>query len=393
MAINQLPSGKWRVRVKASGRVVADRAFDFKRDAEAWEREQKRDLSLSKFVDPRKGRESVRDVAKRWMDSRAASVASSTLRAEGYMLATFMPATLGNRPIAAVRDADLNALYAQMLAGGKARTSVTRFRGMLSSMFTWCVSEGLIGENPVRGSRVPKGRGEDKRHEVYPFTLEGLRRVCDALEAEDPMQGRYARVLGLTGLRWGELCALRVRDVQMLPYPAFRVSRSGPSGHPIRTQTKGGADRSVPIPSEVVEIVRPLLARPVDSLLFTTKTGERLSGPNWKRDVKWTAHAEGRRVHDLRHTAATLWLLNGIDLKTVQHWLGHASAQLTATVYTHWMGVDADAAALAKFSQVLAADGDTAVTPVLNLRGSADDTRQRKTPADRGKKVGGATRT
>jgi integrase len=103
-------------------------------------------------------------------------------------------------------------------------------------------------------------------------------------------------------------------------------------------------------------------------LLFTSKTGERLNGANWKRDVRWTKHAEGRRVHDLRHTAATLWLRNGIDLKTVQHWLGQASARMTANVYTHWMGTDADAAAMAKFSQVLEASGDTTGTQPGFLR-------------------------
>ncbi|GAA4166048.1 hypothetical protein GCM10022286_30060 [Gryllotalpicola daejeonensis] len=175
-------------------------------------------------------------------------------------------------------------------------------------------------------------------------------------------------MLGLTGLRWGELSALRVRDVQLLPYPAFRVSRSGPSGHAIRTQTKGGAARTVPLPPQVVEIVKPLLDRPAQALLFTSATGERLHGSNWKRDVKWAVHAEGRRVHDLRHTAATLWLSNGIDLKTVQHWLGHASAQMTANVYTHWMGADADAAALAKFTQVLETAGDTTGTQPVPLK-------------------------
>lgn len=368
MAILQLPSGKWRVRVKSSGRVVADRSFDFKRDAEAWEREQKRDLLLGEFVDPRKGREALRDVAARWMELRSSSVASSTLRAERYMLAHFLPSALGNRPIAAVREADLNALFSRMLGEGKARTSVMRFRGTLSSLFGWCVSEGLIASSPVAKSRVPKGRGEEARHEVYPFTLGELMRVCDALEEEDPVQGTYARVLGLTGIRWGELSALRVRDVQLLPYPAFRVSRSGPSGHAIRTQTKGGAARTVPLPPQVVEIVKPLLDRSAQALLFTSATGERLHGSNWKRDVKWAAHAEGRRVHDLRHTAATLWLSNGIDLKTVQHWLGHASAQMTANVYTHWMGADADAAALAKFTQVLETAGDTTGTQPAPLK-------------------------
>ncbi|TXK17424.1 tyrosine-type recombinase/integrase [Homoserinibacter sp. GY 40078] len=61
----------------------------------------------------------------------------------------------------------------------------------------------------------------------------------------------------------------------------------------------------------------------------------RLNNSNWRRIVGWSKSCRGRRVHDLRHTAATLWLSNGIDVKTVQTWLGHESAQLTLNLYSH----------------------------------------------------------
>ena len=62
----------------------------------------------------------------------------------------------------------------------------------------------------------------------------------------------------------------------------------------------------------------------------------------------------GRRVHDLRHTAATLWLQNGVDLKTAQAWLGHSTAKLTADTYAHYLGSDADTAAVERMNAVLA---------------------------------------
>lgn len=163
-------------------------------------------------------------------------------------------------------------------------------------------------------------------------------------------------MLGLTGLRWGELVSLRVRDVQQLPYPALRVSRSKPDGEPVRNITKGGKPRTVPLTDDAAAIILPLLtARRPDDLVFPSATGSFRSGNNWKRDAQWTQHGMGRRVQDLRHTAATLWLQSGVDLKTVQAWLGHSTAKLTADTYSHYMGSDADTAAIARMNAVLSA--------------------------------------
>lgn len=62
--------------------------------------------------------------------------------------------------------------------------------------------------------------------------------------------------------------------------------------------------------------------------------------------TRWDATAAGRRPHDLRHTAASLWIAAGIDIKTVSAWLGHSTAKLTLDTYGHMMGTDADRAAL-----------------------------------------------
>jgi integrase len=199
-----------------------------------------------------------------------------------------------------------------------------------------------------------KGKGEDEKLEVYPFSLPELA----ALRAALGTYGDIAFVLGLTGLRWGELVALRVRDVQEHPRPAFRVSRSAPDNQPIRTVTKGGGARTVELVAPVWEIVRPLLTdRDPNELLPLSPTGKRMNGANWKRAAKWSTHSHGRRVHDLRHTAATIWLTSGIDVKQVQQWLGHSTATLTIDTYSHWMGSDAAAAGVAKMNALL---GDAA---------------------------------
>ncbi len=58
---------------------------------------------------------------------------------------------------------------------------------------------------------------------------------------------------------------------------------------------------------------------------------------------------EGRRIHDLRHTAACLWLARGVDPVTVQAWMGHASIA-TTNLYLHHLGTAADQAGLARLN-------------------------------------------
>lgn len=92
----------------------------------------------------------------------------------------------------------------------------------------------------------------------------------------------------------------------------------------------------------ILPIVRQLAAgRPGDDRLFVTSTGHMLHASAFKRSLGWSTLAEGRRIHDLRHTAACLWLARGVDPGTVQAWMGHASIA-TTNIYLHHMGTSAD---------------------------------------------------
>jgi hypothetical protein len=89
----------------------------------------------------------------------------------------------------------------------------------------------------------------------------------------------------------------------------------------------------------------PLVARwadgkPQDAWLFAAPGGGPLNEGKWKRSVRWPQALEAikrprLRVHDLRHTAASLWLAAGADPKVVQRILGHASAAMTMDLYGH----------------------------------------------------------
>jgi Phage integrase family len=99
--------------------------------------------------------------------------------------------------------------------------------------------------------------------------------------------------------------------------------------------------RTVPLVPVVVPIVdRWSAAKSPGEWLFAAPAGGPLRETNWQRSVSWREAKViiGRpdlRVHDLRHTAASVWLASGADPKVVQRVLGHATAAMTMDLYGH----------------------------------------------------------
>ncbi len=132
--------------------------------------------------------------------------------------------------------------------------------------------------------------------------------------------------------------------------PMLIVQRAEPEG--VATKgTKSGKTRRVPVADRVLPIVHELRAgREPDALLCVTATGHQLHATTLKRTLGWAAIADGRRIQDLRHTAACLWLARGVDAATVQAWMGHASIA-TTNLYLHHLGTASDRAGLARLNQ------------------------------------------
>ena len=92
----------------------------------------------------------------------------------------------------------------------------------------------------------------------------------------------------------------------------------------------------MPVANRVLALVEDCaVGKGPDDLLFTTRTGHQLHASAVKRTVHWSSVAAGRRIHDLRHTAACLWLAKGVDPVTVQAGSGTPpSLQPTSTSTT-----------------------------------------------------------
>jgi integrase len=152
--------------------------------------------------------------------------------------------------------------------------------------------------------------------------------------------------LAAMGLRWGEIAGLRVSRLDFLRGTVtIDTQRTrGENGRMIQQDPKTQAGRrSLSIPGWLMNILAEHLARrgvtgqKAEALVFVSPTGEPLHYSNWRRRVWLPALAKAGldqlTFHDLKHTAATTLVEEGVDVKTAQVRLGHASPHTTLKVY------------------------------------------------------------
>lgn len=354
MTVVKTDQGRYKAILKSGRDYVGSKTFNRKGDAEDWLARER--AALVGGVDPRAGKQRVRDLLSRWLDLRKTTVAKKTYRTDSD-LERLLPTGFLAREVRSISDRDVARWFEQLLKDGLAESSVVRHRTSLAAFFTWCVREKVILASPVAGVKVPKSSEETT--EMFPFTEDELEeayeRWCGVERihgADRVRQVRLAKILltyGWTGVRWGEGRAMTVADFVRVPTPSLLIRRSAPEGVSTKS-TKSGKSRRAPLADRVLPIVEGLAeGKSGSDLLFTTDGGARLHRTATLRAVDWKDTGAGRRLHDLRHTAACLWLTKGVDIRTVQAWMGHASLSTTER-YLHYLGTDADSAGLARLN-------------------------------------------
>ncbi|PFG29293.1 site-specific recombinase XerD [Paramicrobacterium agarici] len=329
--------------------MVADRTFTTKRAAEAWERQQKEALGGGSFVSPRQSRTPVSAVATAFLAARSGQVAPHTFRTDRDNLAA-LPPKFAARPVGSVTEADILALLTALL-GTRAHSTVSRIRTTLSALWTWAVRERWTTTNPVRGVRMPPGAVQT--HDGAPLTDSTLTAIISSQRERSPHGALITEWLSLTGLRWSELRALRVGDLQDLPFPAARVLRAQSDGYSEKAPKSVRGRRSVPLVARAHDIAREWAAgKGLTDYLATSATGRQLRGTYFRRAVAWTTTAPGHTIHDLRHYAASTWLRQGIPINQVATWLGD-DPRTVLKVYAHVLGEAQDLEALRRLNSPL----------------------------------------
>jgi len=235
-----------------------------------------------------------------------------------------------------VRKSDVESFMTALTAAGKAeRTRLGVFK-LLSQVFTFAERQGWCEENPCHSVRRPKVRECSEIRFLSQPDLEALIAAVDV--SEEPFGSTDRAIFltaAMTGMRQGELLALRWRDVDW-GAERIRVRRNYSRGHWSTPKSRSG-ERSVPLASRVATELRDhqLHSRfsGEDDLVFANPlSGEVLPHSPLLRRFKKALKAAGVRkvrFHDLRHTFGTRIAAAGVPMRTLQEWMGHRDFRTT----------------------------------------------------------------
>lgn len=326
--------GRWRERSK---RLSAPTSKAAQRELDQWRLEMESKAGVAGSATP------VVDYMLSIVDGLAsrAVIERSTVTHYRKDARAWLPWLDGVR-LSDLRRPMVEDAMADMLSRGTAPTTVNRRFTMLRMACEEAVSRGDLASSPVSGVRRPRLR----RPTVNYCDRETRSLVISKLSSMPTSRYVVAFQLALrAGLRRGEVCGLRVGDVDLASRTLWVRRSIGIDGStPYVKPTKAGRARDVPLSDELAVILAEWLAggrgAPTDWLLG----GE--DGRFMNPDVlshRWASLAEaegwlgsaGRRptLHDLRHTFATVAVASGADVKSVSSILGHASASMTLDVY------------------------------------------------------------
>lgn len=327
------------------------KAFDRKADAEAWATHVEHGLRSGAYLDPTAARATVGELAEVWRRGQLQLTPSTAARYDGVLRNQVLP-TWERVPLGAVAFGTVQAWVADLHASGLAPRSVLKAHMLLARVLDLAVKERRIPINPARGVELPRAKQTAKQF----LTADQLHDLAEACEDACTGLGLIVTTLGYTGLRFGELAALRVSDFDPLRRRLHvRRSVTDVNGRMVIGEPKTHQHREVGVPRFLVEEIAEHLAaigRRGDDLIFTAPEGGVLRLNNVRRRGfdRGTAAVglTGFTPHALRHTAASLAVASGADVKAVQRMLGHASAAMTLDVYAGLFedGLDAVADAM-----------------------------------------------
>lgn len=322
---------RWLVRWRDPEGRQRKKSFKRKAEAENFAASLEHGLRSGSYIAPDAGRIQVGEWAKRWLDAQGHLARSTFVRYEIAINTHILP-RWGNVYLSSVTHADVQA-WVSGLARQWSAASVVKVHRVFSQMLAWAVRDSRLARNPAEGIRLPRPTLPDHRYLDHAQVAKLADRCGD--------YGVVVRFLAYTGLRWGELAALRVGRVDLRRRRVQVVeSVTEVNGSLVWGTPKTHERRSVPIPRFLVDQLRPRIeGRPDDALVFPSPRGEVLRVRNFRRRVFDPAVREvgpaGFHPHELRHTAASLAIASGADVKIVQQMLGHKTATMTLDLYGH----------------------------------------------------------
>jgi len=316
------------------------KAFDNKDAARGHLERTATEQRAGTYVTAERSAMTVREWGQQWHSSRV-DLRPSTEERNASILKVHVYPRWGDLALADVTHEAVQVWVGLLDVG----TVATRRRvwSVFSAMLNAAVKARRLGVNPALGVKFGSAKTRRKHYLTVP--------QVDALVAAMPAHWRaWTTFLAFTGLRVGEAAELRARDVNLVRkrvnVTATVALVGGRRVASDSTKTPAGV-RSVPLVDELLPILRTAIAdKKGDDYVFTTLRGKQVDRHNWSerqfKDAKTAVGLPHITPHDLRHTAVSLAISAGANVKAIQRMVGHASAAMTLDEYAELFDDDLD---------------------------------------------------
>jgi integrase len=340
---------RYRVRYRKPDRSQTDkRGFKTKHDAQLFLASVEVAKASGRYIDPTRARVTVADWMVTYISTRADLRRSTLSRMEGVTRLHINPA-LGSIPLAELTRLRCQQFVSQLNTTQKAG-SVHKIATVLSGAMQLAVDDGRLPGNPAARLKLPRQMKKRKKFLTHQQVAD-LAAAVDA-RAKGEGFGLLIYVLAYTGLRWGELAGLRVRDLDFQRRRLnVRETMVEVGGYFEESAPKDYEERSIPVPEFIMSQLAVHIEgkASADRVFVSARTQMPIRNQSFRRYWFNNAAVEigipGLTPHELRHTCASLAVSVGANVKALQKMLGHASAAITLDVYADLFDEDLDAVA------------------------------------------------
>ena len=334
--------------------VQRQKTFKTQNEAKEFERQMLIQKNKGIQVNVNQGKRPLQDFYLEWINSKIDNVRPKSLLQYENSWDVYIKSTFGQVPVSKITNMDiLKWITSLQLANGKKASGSTANRtlSIFSMILNWAVEADAILVNPIE--KLKKGSNKNllpkvKAHRIgQSLSVEQLFKVADTCQETFPKGGQdnyrlFVLLMGLMGLRVGEAAGLRVKD---LNFDDNRMTIEHTlvfyKGKMISSTTKNGKTRVLPISHFIFEDLKLAVeGKDPEDLVFLSFLGlpintSRFGSHLWKKALKRANLASDIRVHDLRHTAASMYINYGMSAPMVAELLGHANPAITLSVYSH----------------------------------------------------------
>lgn len=332
---------QYRARyVDSSGREHT-RRFQYKADAKEWLKQITR--SGVDIAPPVTGEWTVAQQFSLWI--RKADIAETTRATRQHTWRAHVANKWGDLLLTKVAPPDVKSWLADLVDAGTGVPTIENALGVLRMVLKDAVDDGRLIRNPCEGINAPRRQYKTRAYLNH-------QQVEQLATSAGQVDGLVVRLLAYTGLRWGELAALRIESVDMLKR-RLQISQAVAEADG-RLEWKSPKDyerRSVPFPAFLAnELGSQMLGKGREDLLFSASKGGPLRVSHWRPRVFNVARNTLKDFpkvtpHDLRHTAASLAVSAGGNVLALARMLGHEDPSLTLRTYADLFDSDLDALA------------------------------------------------